>query len=1534
MDNKNNISVDGKFQTYSDIEHVKKHPQIYVGNNNNINKKMWLLKNNIFELKNINYNKAFVHLFRELVDNAYDNQFINKEESSILYNEKMTEIRVIIDKQNSIISVYNDGINISLIKDKNFGKYIPEIIFAVLRSSSNYKKNIKKVTSGSHGLGAKLTNILSLKFKTEIVNKGEKYTQIWSGGISIKGPIIEKIKNKKISYIKICYLPNYKYFHGLNKLTNECYKIMEKFIYDKACCCPTIKVYFQNKLIKTNTFKKYLLYFNTKINPIFYNINNFELAITRNDSEDNIKCYYFVNSIVSTNEESSIMKTIINQVCTYIKKNIIKKTKKKCKPRIPTIKKYLFIFCNAVIYNAKFEEQTKKILTTPPKEFGFDYILPNSYLKKLSLKLKIEESIITEFEKNAQPKIKNTERKKHINKSNVVHARYAGHKDHKKALKCSLVITEGQSASTLVLKSIPALPEGERDYFGVYSLTGKVLNVKKASKDKIIKNKVLNELMSNLGLEVGITNYEEIRKSLRYGQIIMMCDQDSVSGDTPLLLKNNNNKIVIKNIEDLTNNFIKNNSFAKEYGQSDYKVWTDKGWSDIKNIMRHKINKKMYRVLTHKGCIDVTEDHSLLNLKGEKIKPIECKIGNKLLHSYPLFEENKINIPNNIDHLKVKELYLYASKLRIRYYQKLKKDELLKIIKTYKNNNFENLCDDNNINIEEAYVMGLFFADGSCGVYKWKYKKNPINRPNEYIFNRISYSWHIDNTDSYLLNKSLIILNKIYGNYFKIIKIKSAKNCKPMSRIILNGGKKTKYIIEKYRKYFYYKKYKYLHEDILNSKKDIREQIYKGYYDGDGLHYSKRTNQFDVNGKITSQCIYFLCKSLGYSVSINHQIKKEKIYSFLASKGFYRKNSNIIKKIIKLNVKEQYVYDLETENHHFQAGVGSLIVHNTDGYHIKGLIINYIHTFWPELLKNNYIKFFATNIVVATHKKTKQKINFMSEYKYELWGKKNIKSEYSIKFYKGLATSSAKEGYQYFSNITNYLKYLCYNNEDDFLFIKKAFNKDSNFRKKWINEFTNNDYIDYNLNKISYKDLINKELRQFFKDDLYRSIPNIMDGLKPSQRKILFGCFKKGITSNKEVKVYQLTGYVAEHAAYHHGDTSLNETIIHMAQNYVGSNNINLLVPSGMFGSRRGSDKGIGKDFGSPRYICTSLNKITRNIFLISDDKILNYLQEDGISIEPNFYIPILPMCLINGAKGIGTGWSTTILNYNPKEILMLIIKIFKGEDIKKYNNLIPYYKGWNGTFEIINGGYKSKGTYKEMDSFKYEILELPIGLSITKFAESLGKLSNNSIIKSFYINYGGKKKKIKKINNEDKDVVNYIITFNKNKIDKNGIIKTLDKLLTTILKTTNMVLFDKNNKIKKYSTTNEIIEEFVKYRIKYYKIRKDYQIKNLNYKLIILKNQIKYIQEIIQGTIKVKGMIYEKTFKLLEFKKYYKNINFNNKKVYSYIMNLTFYDCTKENIEKKKKLIQKLEKELILVKQLTEIKMYLSDLINLNKLL
>ena len=278
--------------------------------------------------------------------------------------------------------------------------------------------------------------------------------------------------------------------------------------------------------------------------------------------------------------------------------------------------------------------------------------------------------------------------------------------------------------------------------------------------------------------------------------------------------------------------------------------------------------------------------------------------------------------------------------------------------------------------------------------------------------------------------------------------------------------------------------------------------------------------------------------------------------------------------------------------------------------------------------------------------------------------------------------------------------------------IDMVFNKKrADDRKDWLKLYDRSSFIDTSKQIITYDEFIHKELIHFSKYDCDRSIPNLMDGLKISLRKILFSAFKKNLTT--EIKVAQFSGYVSEHSGYHHGEASLQGAIINMAQNFCGSNNINLLYPSGQFGSRI---KG-GQDSSSPRYLFTRLERIARCIFPEQDDNILTYLTDDGISVEPQFYVPIIPMALVNGTKGIGTGFSTEIMCYNPRDIIAYLKNKLLG--LQDKIEFSPFYDGFTGTTERVSDTkFVFKGRYEKIDANKIRVTELPVGFWTDSFKE------------------------------------------------------------------------------------------------------------------------------------------------------------------------------------------------------------------------
>jgi DNA topoisomerase-2 len=411
----------------------------------------------------------------------------------------------------------------------------------------------------------------------------------------------------------------------------------------------------------------------------------------------------------------------------------------------------------------------------------------------------------------------------------------------------------------------------------------------------------------------------------------------------------------------------------------------------------------------------------------------------------------------------------------------------------------------------------------------------------------------------------------------------------------------------------------------------------------------------------------------------------------------------------------------------------------------------------------------------------------------------------------------------------------------------------------------------------------------------------------------LFGSFKRKL-DNDEIKVAQLSGYISEHTGYHHGEASLQGAIINMAQDFCGSNNINLLKPNGNFGSRRMG----GNDAASARYIFTQLSDITRNVFINKDESILKYNIEEGDVVEPETYYPIIPLILVNGTKGIGTGFSTDIPPHNPLDIIQNIEDLLKGVVSEKLKELQPWYKGFNGIIEKVNDTtYNSYGKYQILNENTVHITELPIGTWTQDYIEFLaGLIEQNSLIQDYENNSGNHKIDIKlKFANSELQ-----------KLIKQGILEKKLKLITPI-KTSNMHLF-KNNVITKYSNANSILKDYAELRLEVYNERKKYYIKVLKNELAILKYRKKFIEQIIDKTI-----IIEKTKKvdiiqkLVELKYPELSHNIYTKISYDYLTNLPLFSLTLEKIEEINNDHQAKSSELETYKNTTVENLWLSEL-------
>jgi DNA topoisomerase-2 len=686
----------------------------------------------------------------------------------------------------------------------------------------------------------------------------------------------------------------------------------------------------------------------------------------------------------------------------------------------------------------------------------------------------------------------------------------------------------------------------------------------------------------------------------------------------------------------------------------------------------------------------------------------------------------------------------------------------------------------------------------------------------------------------------------------------------------------------------------------------------------------------------SSDCILILCEGDSAKSGIMSGLTKEdRNYigvfplkgKLLNTKDLPQKkiNDNVeitnIKKILGLVTNK--VYDKKEIKSLRYGKVIFMTDQDLDGSHIKGLCINLFHSQWGDLFKaDKFIGFMNTPILKAT--KGKRVLNFYNESKYKEWKNANNNGKgWSIKYYKGLGTSTSKEFKEYFKN--KRLITFSYTGNTSDNAIDKVFNKErADDRKDWLEKYDRDDVLETNKNQIPYEDFVDKEMIHFSKYDCERSIPNLIDGFKTSLRKIIYAAFKKNLV--KEIKVAQFSGYVSEHSGYHHGEMSLNKAIVGLAQNYVGSNNINMLMPNGQFGTRLEG----GKDAASERYIYTELNPLTKYIFPEQDMPLLNYLDDDGFMVEPDYYLPIIPMVLVNGGKGIGTGYSYEGLCYNPLQIMKYIKNKINGVVHQDNVDIEPYYENFKGSVIKLNDTkFMIKGCYQIISSDSIRITELPIGTWTTSYKEFLESLMDDK----------NKKKKaiVKSIVDMSTDaIVDITVKFQPNTLGK-LVAKQIDQhhnqlekilKLTTTKQTTNMHLFNHKQQLKKYKTIYDIIDCYFPIRKQGYITRKEYLIKHLEKIVMVLSNKARFIKEQCDDVIDLRKKKKQQVIELLQSRNYDVVDQDND---YKYLRTMTIDSVEEENVAKLIAEKEKKQKELDIVKKKTIEQMWTEEINTLN---
>jgi DNA topoisomerase-2 len=596
---------------------------------------------------------------------------------------------------------------------------------------------------------------------------------------------------------------------------------------------------------------------------------------------------------------------------------------------------------------------------------------------------------------------------------------------------------------------------------------------------------------------------------------------------------------------------------------------------------------------------------------------------------------------------------------------------------------------------------------------------------------------------------------------------------------------------------------------------------------------------------------------------------------------------------------------------------------DVDGIHIKGLIINFLHAMYPTLFEGDdpFCISMETPIARIT-RKGKDDLLFYDERRFNLWLSKQTK-KVDVKYYKGLGTTRAEDVPDTFG-----LKMIEYkNDENSFSSMQKAFHKKySDARKDWLSRYDPEaDTFSLDdagkITTMTISDFINNDLIKFSHADCARSIPNGIDGLKESQRKVLYSVKKRKLKyTSKTLKVAQLAGYTAEHSNYHHGEKNLFETIIGMANEFPGTNNIPLLYRDGMFGTRLIG----GKDAADGRYIYTKMEELTELIYRAEDEPLLTQVNDDGDLVQPEYYVPIIPMILVNGCiAGIGTGWSCNVPCYNPLDLIAGIkiwlecdgeVLIENPDDssiVSMFPEFTPWYRGFNGDIEkSTDTRYITYGIVLNGKGNTVNVTELPIGMWTDKFKDFVEDLKTDKHLKKVD-NYSTYKEPKFTLTEGD----NFHCDLNTLK-------------LHSYLYTSNMVLFNEKNQLRKNKNVDEVLDNFCRVRYDYYVKRKLHQMKSLKAEVCFLGNKERFVQEVINEEILIMNEKESNIIEELSNRGYDEDPKKEtNDGGFDYLLRMQVRTFTEDKIRQIRKDIISAQQKLDSIRDTTETDMWLGEL-------
>ena len=1610
-----------KYTKKDPIQHVIDRPDMYVGSKRLRKTEEYIAQkddedNFFMEKKEIESSPAILRIFVEALSNAIDNVDRSKKAKIAC-----TTIKVNINKETGETSVWNDGdiVPIELNEDENI--YNHTLIFGNLLTGSNYNDEEERLISGRNGLGIKLTNIFSTKFKVKGLDPSNKkiLVQEWKNNMKTVGE--PKITDTKLvkGYTEVSWIPDFKLFE-LDGYTDDIIKLYTKFVID-AAMITKIKVYLNDELIPVNNLQSYSKLYKSPTNEnIVIKHSDAEVLIT---TSDQFQAISFVNGVYT-----KLGGQHVDAWSEVLFRPIVDKFNKKGQPKINIndVKQFFRIFVVSTIPNPEFDGQDKHKLESPKvtasiKTTDINKILKWSIMEDIEDVIKLKEFSVlkkSEKKKKGYTKIEGYDR--------------ANNSGGKFSTDCSLILCEGLSAKTYAVSGIKKGVFGKsgRDFFGILPLRGKCThlntlillwngNIKKA-KDINVGDILINDMgepTKVLELFSGTDTMYEVQQ-LKGENYIVNSNHTltlKVSGHCSITWKESTKQWKLYYFD------------KKDMKMKSKHVNCIKNEDDVKIIKDKDINfsceiENCNSVYTNRS--NLIRHYRQKHPELEYPKPEPYTVHNK---SFLTKEEGYVKINKMLESIDKDNVI----DIDIKDYLKLD-NETKHHLKGFKLNNFVK-WDKKEVELD-PYILGMWLGDGLSNGYG--FSGEDIELINQW------YIWCIKNNCEIVHNnRDVFTIRKKdslkLGGEDKRINIGSSKssnkNCRACSNKLseaCSNDKELKHInkdriitiidydnkeifglnpLKKALQKYNLINNKHIPIDYIINDKETRLRLLAGIIDTDG-HVGK-DGRIEIcqsaDHKNILDSLLLICRSLGfychigdketfYTDKYGEKIYKDAYRLTISGNGILEIPTKLPRKKLEhifvkdslntgINIVEkgidQYVGFMTDKTHRFLLG-DFTVTHNclnvrnsnattiaknavitdliqavglqhgldykddknyktlsygkvilltdadVDGLHIEGLIMNFFHTLFPTLLEREDPFLLSMKTPIVRVFNPKGDILFYDENRFKEFISKQTKPIKS-KYYKGLGTTKKEDVPDTFGK-----KMVEYKNDEKANeSMNKVFHKKfSDERKTWLEKYNPCSSVSLDdggeIVPMDITAFLNNEVIKFSHNDCKRSIPCLIDGLKESQRKILYAVKKKNLTYNKpSLKVAQLGGYVAEHTNYHHGEQNLYETIIKMAQDFPGSNNIPLFYRDGMFGTKLSG----GKDAASPRYIFTKMETLTPLLFREEDDVLLERVVDDGDIVEPKFYVPILPMILINGCTaGIGTGWSSSVPCYNPKDIIECIkiwldndgeIKINDPEDdtiISLLPDIKPWYRQYNGKIESVNENkFISYGNITE-EKNKVIVNELPIGMWTDKFRD----MAEDWLVE----------KQIKSMKNYSTDEkVNFVIVES-----EDGMKCSMDNMkLYSYIFTSNMVLFNEHDQLKKYSI-EDIIDDFCTIRFQFYIKRKKHIIQSLEKDLRHLSNKARFIQEIIDNKLDIMNVEEDIIIKELHkrgYDKETKNKEENddsedtNTNGYDYLLKLQVRTFTASKVKQLKQDIENIKTKIKIIKDTSEKTMWLNDI-------